>query len=781
MKMIILLSLIAVMLSFAAKAGAATLSPAVIEIQQRTISFASAGYTEVADDMARQTTRQLLAPSRDKIATAAEADVMVDAHLKTELYYAFNTKWGTGNARDHRIVYDFLSQLDKSSSWTRQQREHLTILTVLSLAAQEYFWNEKSTIDDLQNRVRRELRYGAFKEAGHALNISNAVCLDEAYFEGIIGGWVNTALDAKLKFLMAGFKGKTLGTTYEQIVIELDARFGGRKESLPFGNFEPDVLATYCLDRQMDLNPMPSLGDGMCGEHSLFIPTDGACGRIQDGNGRYKILRAILDNSNDHVARRLYLLNSEHMDGVKFTETIEASIAELRVSDAKKAAELEKKLNAYQEQKEKLEIYKGTQRTAEKEELLRKVMGLSGLRDILDVFNKAVSRPENVDRLAEDKAFREIIDEIIRIGTNTETGGHTEIKKRWEMIKVQVSLLDQQIALKKEEIENAGKVAKFNARQVWSAVAGEIKAFKKQRDELGALVKVDDEKTEALPASTIESNQLDEKIKEKEFEEKAKWADYQSIKLDYAETDKMVSGKYKLIVETLKDLIGPDMLLSNLEAFSMHNLSQYGYSNFINDICQAICAFVGANTTGECIADLWNEFNYSKDLIEKQIDKQLVLERLAMVESLSVLPREFTSDTLAKEMEAQAKKPGELDGWLPCDSVYTQLWGILNNFNVFVFSGGEEYGKTPLNIIACNKDVHDQLSIPYDEGITGKHLATVILTSPTAKNVFLDKSPNHYNKFISPGDYAAMAKAQRHLEWSKLSTRYDRYPEPIKS
>ena len=71
---------------------------------------------------------------------------------------------------------------------------------------------------------------------------------------------------------------------------------------------------------------------------------------------------------------------------------------------------------------------------------------------------------------------------------------------------------------------------------------------------------------------------------------------------------------------------------------------------------------------------------------------------------------------------------------------------------------------------------YDRVTMPYPVETSGKQLATVILTSPTAKNIFLDKSIGHYDKFISPGDYAAIAQEIRHVAWTKLEDRYASYP-----
>lgn len=638
MKTIILFLLVVAWLNFSAEAAtnpsvavdtATGLSPAVREVQQRTETFKNAGYTDAADKLARQTTRQLLAPSPDKIATAAEADVMVDAHLKAELYYVFNTKWGTGKERDHRIVYDFLSKLDKSAQWTPQQREHFTILTVLSLAAQEYFWNEKSTIDDLQDRVRRELRYGDFKKAGHALDISNAVHLDDGYLDRIIRGWVNTNLNAKLESLMAGFKGKTLGTTYTEIVVELDSKFSGRKESLPFDNFGVVDFRAYDLVEQMELLPVLSDGDGMCGEHSLFIPTDGACGGISDGNGRYKILRAILDNPNDHVAGRLYLLNSEHMVESGFETMIGKYIG------ATGAGELKRKLDDYLEFRARLAAENQEKRSALARTMLNDVMNLSGLSVILTKFQQSLKAHESIATWLKYNDFKKIIDEIILIGVNIHTGGHAVIKERFIGIENKWDYLKQQIAAKKKELESAGKLAKEKAKANLDRASAELEDLKTRHKVLSASEGADKSEIDNL-LTNITEKEKEASVKKKIHADTEK--EYAS-KLDVfvAETCQSNSG----ILNSLTDLVDPNILLSNEEAFSIPNLCEYGYANFVNDICQAICDFVGENLAAERIRGMWDDLENEDIQHQQTMGNQLDIKRLEIAESLSFRPKEL--------------------------------------------------------------------------------------------------------------------------------------------
>ncbi len=166
--------------------------------------------------------------------------------------------------------------------------------------------------------------------------------------------------------------------------------------------------------------------------------------------------------------------------------------------------------------------------------------------------------------------------------------------------------------------------------------------------------------------------------------------------------------------------------------------------------------------------------------MEAKKEQLLTSKRLEITASLPVVPVELTPETFRQEMLELANRPRELSGWLPCDALYTQLWAVLNNLNVFVFSSGEDYGRPPLDVMTRLKDSPYEGEISaYPAETTGKRLATVILTSLTARNVFLDKSADHYDKFILPNDLAAMARELRHRNWSALGDdRYKLYPAP---
>jgi len=792
---------------------------------------------DASHNKAREITRQLLNPSATRFATADEKSAIVDAHLKTELYYAFNTKGGTGKARNHRILYDFIDDFQGRRDQGGAIAEHMTIITALSLAAQEYFWNNKSTVEDLKNHVRRELRYGLFKQTDHRLNVVGSINLDEENPAGVlnrvINTWVTGELLGKLRELMTGFKGGKLGNIYAQIRDDLADKFKGPFTPLPFGNLNaliPGGLGNFGLVDEMNLIPIRSLGDGMCGEHSLFIPTDGPLSEISEGNGRDKILRAIKDNAHDPEARRLYLYASKHMDGGNFTAIMTAHIRDLRGrGNEVEASALKRKLIAYQALQKRIEAENEIKRKTHIKELRKKllatVIGNPTLRAQVVKFNILLNDKTAFESLLVTDSkwngfkniyrFRNIIDEIIRIGTDIAQG---EDKAKLKQLLAVISARDEEL----KEFDSRIKKAKDTALIKYYV---SIKAAKKEsekadiefkqiqdennvfaelyRDLIGQKAEAEKADNDTLTAAseassafmTPENKQLLAKIIYKLDETKAKKAIMVTIKdrgPDYTEKEALererygsiahinsqIAEEHDLIARTLNGLMAQGISTEHTGSASIDGILEFGISNFINVICQEICTFSEDLETAQSIKNLWDSCEVQCENMINGMEGQLKLARLEIVESLQDLPLELTQNSVTEEMVAHAKSPNELSGWLPCDSSYIQLWAIINNLNVFVFSGLEGTTRPKLDVLMRGKADCNQKSIGYED-LTGndKRLCTVILTSPTAKNVFLDKRPAHYNKFIEPGDYAAMAKAQRHLEWIRLPTQYAAYPK----
>ncbi len=781
-----------------------TLHPEVEELLARTTEFSGKGYTDESDSMARQNTTELLTPLADRIATPAEAKAMVDVHLRAELYYAFNTQWGTGKTRDHRIVYDFLSQLNKETVRNANQKEHLTTFTVLSLAAQEYFWNEKTTVSDLRNRVKRELRYGLFKQTGHKLDISNIAYLDDTNLDRIITKWVDGTLTGKLRTLMEEFRGKSLGTTYVALLDHLQSTIDGVPTTELSLDLTAERIAPFGLAVKLDLKPTPSFGDGMCGEHSFFIPTDGALDGIQEGNGRYKIHRAILDNSTDDETKRLYLIASQHMDGASFVSFIEKKIEELRPVNSTQADELQEKLDTYQ----RFILDKQTEneeRVAQsKRALVTHVTQLHKLELCFGIFNAALNNPAQLEICSFAPNFRNIIEEMMLLRT-----ANAELNRLLTAIDADILRLDA-------EAKNAGEIAtlaanteRAKAEKVFKLAQTDFEQFRKDNmdliKEFNALLMKQQQLTNLIKNPSVAPDAL-ETIKTALENTNTKIADFESrnqqlindskqkhtailsaqknyhaIAENRAAKEKVLAEKYILISNTLKEFISLNMLPDRSpNGFSVDSLcsgENPRYANFINGVCQEICTIVGDTETTMIIREIWDELAGEKEVLTKQMEQQLLSQRLEIAASLPALPTELSPNSLMIEMEKLALREGELDGWLPCDASYTQLWAILNNLNVFVFSGGEAHGRTPLDVMTRLKDrPYDSVTMPYPAETTGKRLATVILTSPTAKNIFLDKSPAHYDKFILPDDYAAIAREIRHVAWTKLADKYAPYP-----
>jgi len=649
-------------------------------------TFSTKGYTQEADSLARKITNQLF--TIDRTLNPGE----VNAHLGTELYYAFNTQWGTGRTRNHRIAYDFLSKLDNSVSRSTAQKETLTAVAALSFAAQEYFWNDKSTLNDLKSRVKREFRYGLFKKSGHKLNISNLVFLDEENIDRIVSEQISEDLREKLKTLMLGFKAKTLGQTYAEIADNLTAKLAAGGITRLLVNLPPAIREIFSLPENIDFKSAPSAGDGMCGENSLFIQTDGAVSGISESNARYKIERAILDQAIDQEARRLYLLASPNSSSSeKFLEVVEAylsSAAEPHESEIRAAIE------AYKEKEAQLDLRRRTSTNQQIRALITNTK--EALTTILEQFRDELAKEENL-HLWTGNGVDAYKDQISRDFNN---------------------IIEELLALESLRINPELEALISPIRE---GISRDTNAPREQR------------------------------------------------KLAFAKINKLVGA-------TLRPFIDANILpgKESTKAFNIDKLCEEGNErySFLTGLCAPICRLLSptsaiAVSTETIIENGVTNIREEKESTILEIEHTLTMERIAILGRFTTLPPVFSPDTLRDEMHKIALKPGELSGWLPCDAIYVQLWAIINNLNIFVFSSGEAHGRSKLDLITRLADQpYTQETTTYPENTTGKHLATVILTSPTSKNMFLSKSSGHYDKFIALGDYAAIASATRHMAWN---------------
>ena len=694
----------------AAAVAVAALHEKVEGLEARTTLLATRGYTNEADILARQNTTQLLKPLTNRVATLAEAEVMIGVHLKAELYYAFNTQWGTGKVRNHRIIYDFLCQQNKAVAWNANQKEHLTVLTILSLAAQEYFWNEKSSHIDLRSCVRQEFRYGLFNQAGHKLNITSLAYLDDSNLNRLITKWVDDSLIGKLRMLMTGFRAKTLGSTYTAIIEDLTAKLASVATAKLDLDLRASTIATFRLatgaDEKLDLKHVPSVGDGMCGEHSLFIPTDGGCQGIQEGNGRYKILRAIFDNANTPEARRFYLLASQHMDGPKFEALIGKQITALRPTSADQADALQAKLDAYREQNQKATAGIEDFVSTSKKTLVTTTVQLPGLVTALKTFNTALNTSAQLSALSSQVVFRNIIDELIKFRTV-----NAELNRLLCTIDADILRLNGEISAEKLAAEARLPQDKTTAHKAFSEVQADFEKFKTTNAALltkaiGLIAahKAINDRIATTPAPGVQAvkTALDAAAAEfgklqtdnqqffKDHGEKETLCNMfamaaNTVAVNYATRDAKLAEKYRLIGDTLKGFIGENMLPSaSADAFTVDALSSR-YGSFINDICQGLCVMTGDKATQATIRAHWDAFDGAKIAMEAQKERRSALRRVEIATSLLAVPAELTPTTLRQEMLALAEKvdyegiPTELGGWLPCDALYTQLWAVLNN------------------------------------------------------------------------------------------------------
>lgn len=788
------------------KSASSTFEIDVDALLAKACDFSIKGYSQDADNLARQITSEIIDLPADRAITVDETNALITVFLKTELYYAFNTKWGSGKTRDPRLIYDFLSQLGKEEIHNQYQRQHLTNFSVLSLAAQEYFWNEKSTVNDLRNRAQRELKYQLYNQPGHALNVSMLIYLDDASVHNTIQDNITESLLDRLKLLMDEFKEKKLGATYTEIFDYIEATAKTIPTvSLPVDSILQDALVPVGFPLNLSVKAVPSFGDGMCGQHSLFITTDGALeskeSGIAQGNGRAKMLSAILDNASDPIAKRLYLRASQYMDGFQFVDLINKQIAFLTQTDPAQAQVLQEKLDAYKTLIQTKQAENEAHIDLSKRVLIENVTQLAKLELALNAFQTRIKDSEQLPACIVNRNFKNIIDEILSL-----RDANIELENLLVSIDDEILRLNTEISEARKVATITAREARLKAEQDFRMLETDFIQFQSNNRELvtqhqilfsrqqqfvtlmqrGIVV----ENAEKIQANIEQQfKEFDEKnpvfvesIREKSIALKNAAETLAAVVEDYSKSDAKLIEKYTLICRTLQDFIGSSMLPGkNSASFSTDNLCAKGYSNFVNGICQEICAYISDEETATACREAWDTFDSQKEVITNEMEQQLLSQRLEIAASLTPTPEEISPHSLSTEMAQMALKVGELGGELPCDATYTQLWAILNNLNIFVFSSGEAHGRSKLDLMTRLEDQpYTQKATTHPADISGKHLATVILTSPTARNLFLDKSALHYDKFILPNDYVAIAKQMRHIAWAQLGDqRYATYPQKI--
>ncbi len=756
-----------------------------IELSEKTqtiiakkLQLIDGGYTNDVDQQVRSITNALLQPAADVVATPVEMDEMIKAHLISELYYAYNTKWSSNKTRKHRITYDFLSKLDKAER-TATQMGQITTFTVISIAAQEFFWNEKSETIDLKNRVRRELRYGLFKKAGHKLDIRNLVFLEGKNLEEIINASITGELRGNLAELLDKFNKKTIGSTYSALLDSITERFTdnsvGAIGDVPL-SISKEILKKFGFKNDsLTVLTAKSEGDGMCGEHSFFIPTDGALLGISEGNGRDKILDAIYNNPEDSEAKDLYLQTSKYMGGENFIKLITTQIAKIRETSYDEADILQGKFEHYKKFAEEIRSEAKEQINASRIDLIKRTAQLPRLKDALRTFNTIMNTPELLTTLLSNENSTRILKNILSEVTGLRTI-NVQLDGLLAGIEAQIAQInldaptakDRAAAALKKETELRITLMAFYAKnqeltREFVRLKREIKNSKeaaknKALEALEALKKKDEALFIVLDKLNDEAEQLAAIIRE---------------------GDVSALNKYLLIGATLIDFMNENMLpeSGHENAFKLEDIAKR--LSFITDFCQNICELVQDEATKGSIKNLMDEFQRVPELMNARINNGLSSKSLEIVKSLRIVPDEIKPEALKTEMVSLALGEGELRGCLPCDAVYTQLWAILHNVNVFVFSGNEDGMTPPLDVIYRLKDMpYNQKTVTYPFGTDGQNLATVILTSPSAKNIFINKKPGHYDKFIQLGDLQDMAAQIRHLNWMGLDIKekYGAYP-----
>ncbi len=376
--------------------------------------IATVGYTEEADNLARETTIDIL--DSFEVTEPSQVFDLFDAFLKMELFQAFNTQYGLTKTHDHRIVYDFLSSLNKARVVSHQEKTHLTTFTALSLAAQEFFWNPKSTVDDLRRRVKCELRYGLFKKAGDPLDVSALIYLEGAELHQIIDTTITEDARARLNSLLEQFLAGSLGNTYAEILTGLQQE-QARNAYAPLDLSSIPRHAEFGINRVVQAARYISSGAGnQCGFNSLFIPTENSVSASGAGTAREKVTRSLEDDIDDPLIKMLYVYNSDYCESVKIKEICDSYLEKLssdpenpqRNEAIRKIIEIKQKLTAQENMQQEENARKKTQgleRLHQNLQLLKKQ-----LLEALEEFTHKCAEAETMEKWRGTNEFNKLGD-----------------------------------------------------------------------------------------------------------------------------------------------------------------------------------------------------------------------------------------------------------------------------------------------------------------------------------------------------------------------------------
>jgi hypothetical protein len=620
--------------------GAAIADPVsarVEGIRARMAGFVARDYDEEADGLARITITEVLAcPERDL--SAAENAALVDAFLKTELFQAFNTRFGSTRTHRHRIIYDFIKGLEKGRVVSPQEKSHLTKFTVLSLAAQEFFWNPKSTIEDLKMRVIRELRFGLFRQADNPLNVAASIYLPglagQEQLRLIVNEVITDELRDTLNTLVTQFREDNLGNIYQAVLANLRA---AQKAPAPLNLADisatfPELLRGFGIEGSAASYPSSGAGH-QCGFNSLFIQTENAVHGSGPGTAREKMVHAIEDDVRDPILRKLYLFGSVYSDP--------------------------------------------------------SLMQAGNRFEVLLARQKAIAAGDSADK---EQAAQNVM--------------------HLEKVKAQYFETKEKVSAQREATEKQAKEAMIKA------------IFALKEDILDAFDCV----MEA--ASTGRA---------------ATWADSRSPKF------KSYRDFQGLIAELKISECDPEDFF---EAKALEN-------HLVFDFFETVCSLVEADGLVAQIEEIVETYRAIPQKLDEEtgtIERDFLTETvLPLMEAID--PATIDDAALVEHAKDRARDEG-INHLLECRSPYVQLWAKRNNLNVVVFSSKEFYGYPPVDIIMrVDGSPYSNL---VGRALSGeRRLATVILTSLTAKTLFLTKSPGHYDKLIPADDFASIAEQIR--------------------
>ncbi len=662
------------------------------QLEGKINTFKAMAYNDNADIEARKITESIMLASPAAFPTEDEKKGIVKAFLELEAYYAFNASNGVGQFKTPRFAYDFLSKLNKAQVIGYSQRLHLTTLWILSVAAQEYLFNPKSTVDDLRKHFFTTSQFSLYRKDGNLLDIRNLVVQDQQELLMLTYMVINDELHQYLTLLLNEFKNKKLGQIYAFEKGFIDAKIqSSRKIKKNISAIPQELREKFNLEAENELALYDSVGDGQCGFFSQFIACEGRSSGIAENNTRFKVSDALVANENNPFFEGLYKY---------FAKDIK-----MKQADFVNAVEAVEEGNDENE-KSKLQEYN---------------------------LKKALMEQQLDDEITQKtKEFQQFV--LL----------HLKIQ---DAIIYSMNRFKEKI--KKQEFQ-APETPLEHLPEGYDGFSKEQKAFK----QIGIIL-------EKLISKKI----LDIKINDK------------TLKAINNGTKKEKDVAFRSLARIADQILDRPTLRSIKTKIQSYRNYEEKYNEYINDLYDLFDFIINfVDPTGQ-----------SKNALHKIAPKFQALNaaKIQKKESLDVLRSQFLYDIgkiskkdISQFLSQNFKNSLGNNGFFESANAYAIAYAFANNMNIITYS----VNPTALEIHANTKDdgIYQTLVFsPQPKDNENEYLTTVVLTSPTAKTIFLKHTGNHYMKYVAPEDDYALGIQMRedNAKGKRNEWLYGQYPK----